>query len=71
MAGDVSRQLWQQWDDDVDIFNVNVPLGFKDASGAPVQQDVVRTQVDMVSSYQTLYSELVWLEYPSTSATCG
>ena len=54
----MSQQLWQHWDEKVDVFNVNVPLGFKDASGAPVQQEVVPSEVDMVSSYQTLYSEL-------------
>ena len=66
MAGDVSQQLWQHWDENVDVFNVNVPLGFKDASGAPVRQEVIRSEVDMVSSYQTLYSELSGLR-----ATCG
>ena len=58
----MSQQLWQHWDEKVDVFNVNVPLGFKDASGAPVRQEVVRTEVDMMSSYQALYSELVSLE---------
>ena len=62
MAGAVSQQLWQQWGEQVDVYNVNVPLGFKDASGAPVQQEVVRTEVDMVSSYQTLYSKFGCLE---------
>ena len=74
MAGVVSQQLWQQWDESVDVFNVNVPLGFKDASGTPVRQEVIQTEVDMTSSYQTLYSELVWHEcdmWPEAlSASC-
>ena len=53
-------ELWQEWQDgDViaDVFNVNVPLGFKTVDGTAVKPEVLRTTVDMQSQYSSLYSK--------------
>ena len=60
MAGHVATQLWDEWqsgDVEADVFNVNVPLGFKTVEGAPVKPEVLHTTVDMQSQYSSLYSE--------------
>ena len=60
MAGKVASQLWEEWqsgDVKADVFNVNVPLGFKTVDGRPVEPEVLRTTVDMQSQYSSLYSE--------------
>lgn len=52
--------LWQEWEDGqvkADVFNVNVPLGFKTVDGTPVKPQVLRTTLDMQSQYSSLYSE--------------
>lgn len=62
MAGNVATQLWEEWQSDdvqADVFNVNVPLGFKTVDGTPVKPEVLRTTVDMQSQYSSLYSKLV------------
>ena len=59
MAGKVATQLWQEWQSSettADVFNVNVPLGFKTVDGTPVAPEVLRTTVDMQSQYSSLYS---------------
>lgn len=53
-------ELWQDWQAgnvEADVFNVNVPLGFKTVDGAPVKPEVLRTTVDMQSQYSSLYSK--------------
>ena len=53
-------ELWQDWqagDVEADVFNVNVPLGFKTVDGTPVTPEVLRTTVDMQSQYSSLYSK--------------
>ena len=60
MAGNVATQLWEEWqsgDVEADVFNVNVPLGFKTVDGTPVKPEVLRTTVDMQSQYSSLYSK--------------
>ena len=60
MAGNVATQLWEEWqstETEADVFNVNVPLGFKTVDGAPMAPKVLRTIVDMQSQYSSLYSE--------------
>lgn len=60
MAGKVAAQLWEEWQSgstDADVFNVNVPLGFKTVDGSPVNPEVLRTTVDMQSQYSSLYSK--------------
>ncbi len=62
MAGNVATQLWEEWQSDdvqADVFNVNVPLGFKTVDGTPVKPEVIHTTVDMQSQYSSLYSKLV------------
>ncbi len=62
MAGNVATQLWEEWQSDdvqADVFNVNVPLGFKTVDGTPVKPEVLHTTVDMQSQYSSLYSKLV------------
>ena len=64
MAGRVASQLWEQWqsgDVKADVFNVNVPLGFKTVDGRPVEPEVLHTAVDMQSQYSSLYSEFLIL----------
>ena len=59
-AGKVATQLWEEWRSDTveaDVFNVNVPLGFKTVEGTPVKPEVLRTTVDMQSQYSSLYSK--------------
>lgn len=59
-AGHVATQLWEEWQSDTveaDVFNVNVPLGFKTVEGTPVKPEVLRTVVDMQSQYSSLYSK--------------
>ena len=61
MAGHVATQLWEEWQCDnvqADVFNVNVPLGFKAVDGTPVKPEVLHTTVDMQSQYSSLYSKL-------------
>ena len=60
MAGQVATQLWEEWQSgtvEADVFNVNVPLGFKTVEGTPVKPEVLRTTVDMQSQYSSLYSK--------------
>lgn len=60
MAGQVATQLWEEWQSgtvEADVFNVNVPLGFKTVEGTPVKTEVLRTTVDMQSQYSSLYSK--------------
>ena len=60
-AGQVATQLWQDWQAgtvQADVFNVNVPLGFKTVDGKPVEPEVLHTTVDMQSQYSSLYSAL-------------
>lgn len=59
-SGQVATQLWEEWQSDTvkaDVFNVNVPLGFKSVEGKPVKPEVLRTVVDMQSQYSSLYSK--------------
>lgn len=61
MAGQVASQLWEEWQSgtvEADVFNVNVPLGFKTVEGTPVKPEILRTTVDMQSQYSSLYSEI-------------
>lgn len=61
MAGQVASQLWEEWQSEAveaDVFNVNVPLGFKTVEGTPVKPEILHTTVDMQSQYSSLYSEL-------------
>ncbi|KAA6421610.1 MAG: hypothetical protein FRX49_08553 [Trebouxia sp. A1-2] len=61
MAGNVATQLWEEWQSDdvqADVFNVNVPLGFKTVDGTPVKPEVLRTTVDMQSQYSSLYKAI-------------
>ncbi|KAL3149811.1 hypothetical protein ABBQ38_013636 [Trebouxia sp. C0009 RCD-2024] len=58
MAGQVATQLWEEWQSgtvEADVFNVNVPLGFKTVEGTPVEPEILRTTVDMQSQYSSLY----------------
>ena len=60
MAGEIATQLWEDWQSDTvqaDVFNVNIPLGFKTVDGKPVKPEVLHTTVDMQSQYSSLYSE--------------
>ena len=60
MAGQVATQLWEEWQSgtvEADVFNVNVPLGFKTVEGTPVKPEILRTTVDMQSQYSSLYSK--------------
>lgn len=53
-------ELWQEWQTnkvEADVFNVNVPLGFKTVDGTPVSPEILRTTVDMQSQYSSLYSK--------------
>jgi len=73
MAGHVATQLWEEWQcDDVqaDVFNVNVPLGFKTVDGTPVKPEVLHTTVDMQSQYSSLYSKLVGYIHPGSVLNC-
>ena len=59
-AGEVATQLWEEWQSDTveaDVFNVNVPLGFKTVESIPVKPEILRTTVDMQSQYTSLYSK--------------
>lgn len=59
-AGQVATQLWEEWQSstvEADVFNVNVPLGFKTVDGTPVKPEILRTTVDMQSQYSSLYSK--------------
>ena len=59
-AGEVAAQLWEEWQSntvEADVFNVNVPLGFKTVEGTPVKPEILRTTVDMQSQYRSLYSK--------------
>lgn len=61
MAGRVASQLWEEWqsgDVKADVFNVNVPLGFKTVNGRPVEPEVLHTTVDMQSQYSSLYKAI-------------
>lgn len=72
MAGQVATQLWEEWQSgtvEADVFNVNVPLGFKTVEGTPVEPEILRTTVDMQSQYSSLYSELP-CKYCVVSAHC-
>ncbi len=55
-AGSVVSDLWENWDEGVDLYNCNVPLGFKGPDGNPVQPQTLRTSVDPIS-YASLYSK--------------
>ncbi len=73
MAGNVATQLWEDWQaDDVqaDVFNVNVPLGFKTVDGTPVKPEVLHTTVDMQSQYSSLYSKLVAHSHSGSVLKC-
>eukprot|EP00884_Botryococcus_braunii_P007800 jgi/Botrbrau1/17020/Bobra.49_2s0076.1 len=56
-AGNVVKELWESWPayDDV-LYNINVPLDFRDVNGNPKQAaKVVYTRVDTNSQYTSLY----------------
>ena len=50
------KELWESWEEGVDLYNCNVPLGFRGSDGNPVQPQTLRTTVDPIS-YASLYSE--------------
>ena len=50
-------QLWEDWEPAVDLYNCNVPLGFRGPDGNPVQPQCLCTSVDPIS-YASLYSKL-------------
>lgn len=56
VAGRVITDLWWDWEPRVDLYNVNVPLGFRDEKGTPVEPDIRRTPIDR-ASYSSLYRE--------------
>lgn len=61
MAGTVAMQLWEEWASggtEADVYNVNVPLGFRTVDGTPVEPEVLRTTVDMQSQYSSLYKPI-------------
>jgi len=69
MAGNVATQLWEEWQSDdvqADVFNVNVPLGFKTVDGTPVKPEVLHTTVDMQSQYSSLYSKFLACNHPGS-----
>ena len=51
-------ELWENWEAGVDLYNCNVPLGFRGPDGNPVQPQCLRTSVDPIS-YASLYSKLL------------
>ena len=50
------KELWEDWDEGVDLYNCNVPLGFRGPDNNPVQPQCLRTSVDPLS-YASLYGE--------------
>lgn len=69
MAGTVATQLWEEWQSgavEADVFNVNVPLGFKTVDGTPVKPEVLHTTVDMQSQYSSLYSKSITCSHSNT-----
>lgn len=73
MAGNVATQLWEEWQSDdvqADVFNVNVPLGFKTVDGTPVKPEVLHTTVDMQSQYSSLYSEFLACSHSGSVVKC-
>ena len=50
------KELWEEWEEGVDLYNCNVPLGFKGPDSNPVQPQSLRTSVDPLS-YTSLYGE--------------
>ncbi|BDA43778.1 probable 5'-nucleotidase SurE [Coccomyxa sp. Obi] len=56
VAGKVVTDLWWDWQQGVEVYNVNVPLGFKDEKGQRVEPKILRTTVDR-ASYSSLYRE--------------
>lgn len=75
-AGEVATQLWEEWQSnavEADVFNVNVPLGFKTVEGTPVKPEILRTTVDMQSQYSSLYSKPLrscMAHCPNAAASC-
>lgn len=57
-AGNVVKQLWETWPDYEDVlYNINVPLDYRDVDGNPNRQPkIVFTRVDSRSQYTSLYS---------------
>lgn len=61
IAGNVVSQLWADWpttdkeEDKVHVFNVNVPLGFRDPQGRAITPSIAWTSIDTSSLYQSLY----------------
>ena len=48
--------LWWDWDHRAELYNVNVPLGFRDEKGQRIEPEVIQTTVDR-ASYSSLYSK--------------
>ena len=55
VAGKVVTDLWWDWRPSVELYNVNVPLGFRDEKGQRVEPEVIFTAIDR-ASYTSLYS---------------
>ena len=50
------KELWENWDEGVDLYNCNVPLGFRGPDNKPVEPRSLRTSIDPLS-YASLYGE--------------
>ena len=49
----MTEQLWSEWEEGVEVYNCNIPLG-RSTQGGSAAPSVIRTTVD-AASYTSLY----------------